>query len=39
VEIRASKSKKNKQEMAKKRYKQAKKVFSIPLGEYDQPDK
>jgi hypothetical protein len=32
VEIRASKSKKNKQEMAKKRYKQAKKVFPISLG-------
>ena len=41
VEIRASKSKKNKQEMAKKRYKQAKKVFSIPLGpsgrEFESP--
>ncbi len=25
--------------MAKNRYKQVKKVFSISLGEYDQPDK
>ena len=35
AEIRASKSKQNKQEMSKKRYKQAKKVFSVPLGPGD----